>query len=50
MRVTGTDWEGHYLLSLEPAIHRGWQRVQFTLVPRGERSEYQLYRFGPRPG
>ncbi len=49
MRVTGTDWEATDPLSLEPAIHRGWQRVQFTLVPRGERSEYQLYRFGLDP-
>ena len=49
MRVSGTDWTATAPLRLESAIRGGWQRVRFTLVPRGGRSEYQLYRFGLDP-
>ncbi len=49
MRGSGTDWTATDPLSLESAIRGGWQQVRFTLVPRGERSEYQLYRFGLDP-
>ena len=49
MRASGTDWTASDPLSLQSAIRGGWQRVRFTLVARGQRSEYQLYRFGLDP-
>ena len=49
MRASSTDWTASNPLSLQPAIRGGWQRVRFTLVPRGKRSEYQLYNFGLDP-
>lgn len=49
MRESGTNWTATDPLSLQPAIRGGWQQVRFTLVPRGGRSEYQLYRFGLDP-
>ena len=49
MRGIGTDWTASNPLRLQPAIRGAWQRVRFTLVPRGARSEYQLYSFGLDP-
>ena len=49
MTGSGTDWTATDPLSLESAIRGGWQQVRFTLVARGQRSEYQLYRFGLDP-
>jgi hypothetical protein len=49
VRGSGTEWTAPDSLSLQPAIRGGWQRVRFTLVPRGARSEYQLYNFGLDP-
>ena len=49
IRASGTDWTASDPLSLQPAIRGGWQRVRFTLVPLGKRSEYQLYNFGLDP-
>jgi hypothetical protein len=49
VRGSGTEWTAPDSLSLQPAIRGGWQRVRFTLVPNGARSEYQLYNFGLDP-
>ncbi len=49
VRGSGTEWTAPDSLSLQPAILGGWERVRFTLVPDGARSEYQLYNFGLDP-
>jgi hypothetical protein len=49
MTGSGTDWTATDPLSLQSAIRGGWQQVRFTLVPRGKRSEYQLYNLGLDP-
>lgn len=49
VKSSGAEWTASDALSLQPAIGGGWQRVRFTLVPRGAHTEYQLYNFGLDP-
>ncbi len=49
VRGSGAEWTASDTLSLQPAIGSYWQRVRFTLVPRGAHTEYQLYNFGLDP-
>ena len=49
LSASDTDWTATDPLSLQSAIRGGWQQVRFTLVAHGQRSEYQLYRFGLDP-
>jgi hypothetical protein len=45
VRGSQSDWTVSNPVNLHPGDRPGWQLVQFTLVPRGETSESQVYDF-----